>query len=512
MSIFYDTTGYYGIIPFIFALLSLAYYFFFPRDSGDRDIRLVCGFFSVAALLLVMKRYGLAPIQWVGYLPILKMVFFFKYQEPLISFFLACLSGIGFSVLFTEKCKPKLINTVICVFALVFAGIAISAWSPGEKAGLTGQHSASFYSYCVLIILTLLTVSILSYRYLSSKKKYALYCFFILLVFELFFIFLYPFFYMKKGYLADKTADPYKGAPFIEFLKKENVDYSRVFGRDGVLYPNWASAFGLFDVRFLDAMLYDKYRNFVRYFFIDKYGDKEVPFTLELFDRFTGQDTVFEYDFRTYSEKRFLQLSSVKYLLTMKSLGKDVEDTAIGRMIYDDEIKIYETSDILPRASVFYGAKLSDNENQVLSILKNPGFDIRQEVMIYSKDLGNNERSRLETINSLPPRKSEPAKIVSYTSQSVSIEAELDRSGILMLNDSNYPGWKVSVDGQEEIMLNVNYLFRGVFLDKGKHIILFTYQPMSFYIGLCISVVTLMLMIAASFNISKSASRSNDIS
>src|SRR4029077_7037444 len=130
-----------------------------------------------------------------------------------------------------------------------------------------------------------------------------------LLSLELFCNFILPCFYLF-GPLPPARADPYAGAPYIGFIRGLDTDHSRVFARENFLYPNWSSAFGLEDVRNLDALLYGRYRNFTRNFLLPP-GDTRRHGDLS--DRFTGGD--FPYDFDTETEKRFLALSSIKYLI-----------------------------------------------------------------------------------------------------------------------------------------------------------------------------------------------------
>ena len=82
------------------------------------------------------------------------------------------------------------------------------------------------------------------------------------------------------------------------------------------LYPNWSSAFGLADVRSLDAIHYYRYRQFVRNFLLQRNGRHIHG---DLYDRFTGSE--FPYEFETETEKRFLALSSVKYLIAESEFG-----------------------------------------------------------------------------------------------------------------------------------------------------------------------------------------------
>lgn len=52
-----------------------------------------------------------------------------------------------------------------------------------------------------------------------------------------------------------------------------------------------------------------------------------------------------------------------------------------------------------------------------------------------------------------------------------------------VLNDTNFPGWTARVDGHPASILPVNFLFRGVALASGTHIVEFEYDPVSFKLG-----------------------------
>jgi uncharacterized membrane protein YfhO len=51
------------------------------------------------------------------------------------------------------------------------------------------------------------------------------------------------------------------------------------------------------------------------------------------------------------------------------------------------------------------------------------------------------------------------------------------RRSLLVLTDAWHPGWRATVDGREQPVYRVNYLFRGVFLEPGTHTILLSYGP-----------------------------------
>jgi len=88
---------------------------------------------------------------------------------------------------------------------------------------------------------------------------------------------------------------------------------------------------------------------------------------------------------------------------------------------------------------------------------------------------------RLPVIVSVSPVPVEAGSIQSYQSQDVQIEASLDRSGVLVLNDTAYPGWTATIVGHPAEWTNANYLLRAMLLPPDKHAVRFRYQPKSFH-------------------------------
>lgn len=66
----------------------------------------------------------------------------------------------------------------------------------------------------------------------------------------------------------------------------------------------------------------------------------------------------------------------------------------------------------------------------------------------------------------------------------------MKRPALLVLNDSDYPGLsrlESYVDGRRARWIATNYLFRGVLLEPGRHVVRFAYEPGSFAAGAAIS-------------------------
>jgi uncharacterized membrane protein YfhO len=72
------------------------------------------------------------------------------------------------------------------------------------------------------------------------------------------------------------------------------------------------------------------------------------------------------------------------------------------------------------------------------------------------------------------------------------VEARATRPGILVVSDAWAPGWHAVMGGEELKVERVDYLFRGVRVPAGTHIVEFSYRPLSWRIGWIVSLVSLV--------------------
>src|SRR6185503_1871102 len=99
--------GYWGVVPFFFAVSAVVFPCF-RRRSAIEDEQFLIAFFSIVLSLMVLKRFGSPVINWIGFLPVAEMVIYPKYQEPLIALCVAMLAGIGFSILIERRATLRL--------------------------------------------------------------------------------------------------------------------------------------------------------------------------------------------------------------------------------------------------------------------------------------------------------------------------------------------------------------------------------------------------------------------
>jgi hypothetical protein len=101
-------------------------------------------------------------------------------------------------------------------------------------------------------------------------------------------------------------------------------------------------------------------------------------------------------------------------------------------------------------------------------------------------------RGRLAWADPLPDA---AMKLVEYSPRRVVVETAAKRDGRLILTDLAYPGWHITVDGEERELLTVERIFRGVDLSSGNHTIIWNYRPAALYWGGGMSIATLMALL-----------------
>jgi hypothetical protein len=481
--------GYWGLLASLFSIVGILSIFSKSTLKADPRKGLVV-FFLVSFTLILLKRFGSPLVNWIGMLPLAKLVLFVKYGEPLLAFCIAILGGLGLS--FALKRQNGVFFLGLATAIAISLLLAMIIWC---RPLFTPNVAPSFY-WTIVVAVVVISLPITFCRLASPGFPHPMWVqwtFVGLLSAELFCNFILPNFYLSNALAPSDKFNPYQGAPYINFLRSRNPEGYRVFGRDKILYPNWSGAFGLSDVRALDAMYYRRYVAFIRNFLLR--SDDQTLFYDELADRFTGSGNGYAYTLDTALEQRFLSLSSIKYVLSAtEMLTSTNSTTAALKKVYNNEIVIYEFSRPLPRASLFYSAETLPDE-RVLERLKEPDFHPLETVLLSDESFSPDLSPLVNSFRRSAARPVSAANILLYQSQRVLIETQTNAPAILVLNDANYPGWRVLVNGQPTPILTADYLFRGVIVPSGHARVEFVYAPISFKVGAVISLASFVALV-----------------
>ncbi|NLF72346.1 MAG: YfhO family protein [Candidatus Anammoximicrobium sp.] len=197
------------------------------------------------------------------------------------------------------------------------------------------------------------------------------------------------------------------------------------------------------------------------------------------------------------ARKPLLDLLGVRYAVLEGQLRHEVpgwklrrtgqlaeEFTPRGSQVQYRPYAIYENVSPLPRAFVIGSATALSRMRDGIAALSR--LDPRQQVLVERDIL---PAGHLQAFQS--------ARIVGYAPAQVTIEAELNAPGYLVLTDTYYPGWTATVDGRPAPVVPANILFRAVALPPGRHVVQFQYATPGAKAGAFTTLMTLLLILMA---------------
>ncbi len=280
-----------------------------------------------------------------------------------------------------------------------------------------------------------------------------------------------------KFHPPQRTEDLFFETEATRFLKRDS-DVFRIIRMSGgrkPLPPNTAVAYGISDAQEYASLMPDRYREFLNLVEPNLSGERLV--------RSLGR-------VESLSSK-LLDLLNVKYILANPEVGQELLEYDDAHqdieLVYDDEIKIYENMDVLPRAFVVHDFKVLPDKEDIFTELTSERFDPGAYVILEQ------EPSRLPMVTDRSATDSS-ARIVDYTPNKVVIEVDAAADGFLILTDLHYAGWKTFVDSEAQDVYKADYIFRAVELTEGQHTIEFVFDPLSFKLGWTISALTAVML------------------
>jgi hypothetical protein len=154
-------------------------------------------------------------------------------------------------------------------------------------------------------------------------------------------------------------------------------------------------------------------------------------------------------------------------------------------------VNIYENPRALPLAWLVGQTTLVDSDDAALAAMAADDFDPRRTAVITAGDDSN--------APSLSASATDSAEITRYLQSVVDVTTRTSGPGLLVTSQPEYPGWIATVDGQSAPHVNVDYAFVGVVVPPGEHHVQLSYEPLSVRAGAALSIVTLLVCVAAVF-------------
>jgi hypothetical protein len=143
----------------------------------------------------------------------------------------------------------------------------------------------------------------------------------------------------------------------------------------------------------------------------------------------------------------------------------------------------------LPRARLVTRAVVEPDDGAALARLRDPAFDLAHSCVLA--DAAGAPPALLAA--DAPP--SPPSALSFETDQPdlVRMSVQPAAPSLLLLADTDFPGWHARVDGVERPILRANVAFRAVPVAPGDRVVEFRYEPASFALGRALSLAALLL-------------------
>ena len=285
---------------------------------------------------------------------------------------------------------------------------------------------------------------------------------------------LYIFSFFGTGFRGNMAPvrETLKTPAAIEFIKKDTSLY-RVYSfiptgapDDLSTYlPNYNMSFQVSDVGAYSPLVMNDYYKFMR-----NLGDV---------DDSLGR---LEPSLSSLSESfNLLSLLNVKYIIACE----EIKDKRVGLAYSDEKVKVYKNNELLPRAFFVSDYKVIGDGQEALEFLTSKDFNPVDIVVLNEEPASFNNKPGSKHGNAA-------IEIKDYSSNKVILNVNTPVSGILVLSDTFYPGWKAFVDWEEVEIMKANTVMRAVIVPKGEHLVKFVYDPTLFNYGLKLGLCTLI--------------------
>ncbi|PIR80330.1 MAG: hypothetical protein COU25_00660 [Candidatus Levybacteria bacterium CG10_big_fil_rev_8_21_14_0_10_35_13] len=479
VSDYIETAVYIGIIPCLFAFFSILNI----KEKKNSSLIKFYLFILVFTILISIKWpfttwvYGLhIPFLSIG---VPTRIFF------ITTFSLAVLSGFGYEYWHMQKIIKKNFLILLFIFtsfvALIFlvTVLNLNANCPEfvNNCRITSLRNTllellGFVSVFILIMAYLL------FKFGKRKYKDAIPVIIIFIVYMLGFYNSYKF----LPFSPRETFFPKND--LIEAVKRISGN-TRVFGIGNAnITTDFATSFHFYDPQYTYPIYIKRYGEFISFANTGVFPPPLSRSDVEIV-KDASLSSVME-----FRRNRLMSFLNVNYFIFKKdeipvSLTKE---TIVWE---NDKWYIAQRKQSLPHAYLVNKLEVVKEEDKELNLLFNSSFDLSTTAVVEQEILGIPQLKEID--------KGSMAIIKEYRENNVLIETHSSSDSFLVLSDNFYPGWNAYVDDKEVSIYRTNYTFRGVKIPHGVHIVNFVYNPVSFKIGVLLSVVSGLLYSAAIF-------------
>ncbi|MEK7274099.1 MAG: YfhO family protein [Candidatus Desantisbacteria bacterium] len=183
--------------------------------------------------------------------------------------------------------------------------------------------------------------------------------------------------------------------------------------------------------------------------------------------------------------RKLIDLFNIKYIISIDKLAPQLIQNNWKLVTKNENVYIYKNESVFPRA-FFVPEAVSVAPEKVFNTVGIMDFDPRNQVVL-GEETGDRRQANDSNHKSV-------VKITDYGLHNVSIKAETNRDGWIVLTDNYYPGWKAYVNNHKTKIYRADYAFRAIKIKSGTSKIDFVYDPLSLKAGIWGSIISLIFI------------------
>lgn len=435
---------------------------------------------AVLALAVTVRAPGIH--QLLEHLPVFSVI-----QNQRLSFVFelgaAVLAAFGLQALIERPREITWQFAIPAVSLCVALGAIVAIGPTGSAIGRTARHFWSGTSFDNADVVTLTSITWLTLFSLAvavaflawrrwPARRYAIATALVLVA-------ALDMLHFATGYQpiapAAKSVPPQ--TPAIDYVAARAAD-GRVVGVGDALPNGWSLLYGLRDVRG-----YDPPQPSLRYYHLWRRAVPEqigwAPFRIDSLTPLTIQ---------------VFSTLGARYVVTRPGVAELPRDTReyrwLRRVYSGQDATIFENSAAAPRVELPRKIVVAADDDEAVDAIISDQFDPAHDVVVERDAAG------AAALAAAPPARG-TVRVVDESNATVTLSANLDRRGLVVLNDNFAQGWTVRVDGREQPAVLVNDVMRGVVVSGGSHEIEWSYSPPGFKLGLAVSAVSLFALAGA---------------
>jgi hypothetical protein len=407
-------------------------------------------------ILILFKMFGIPPVQWIVFLPILQSVHYSIYFGTVIALAFCLLAAIGLQRLQERKASALMLALTLAIMTIGF----LVLWHKATTSGGLQKDGAwrwvadyrlllAFSGGALCLVMATTTRAVV----VSSAFARGLLA---LIAVEGIINATYP-----RQNRWDVFAHPPQYVAVMQRLQKPARGFV-----GGALTANLGSAFGIDE--FDSLYMFSAPRMYALY---ERYAAPSSPITMR--------------DATAIPPEPVLDKAAINYLLIRHEIPS-LFNVAASRgyaTAYDDGyVCLFRRNAVAPRY-LFSSDYLVTGSFKALDL-------------IASSPL---KQILLETppgFETTPNQADDPEPhVISANLNSLALALHAPRAGLLYIADAWYPGWHATVNDKPATILIANYGFRAVVIPAGEVLVKLRYLPVGFLPGVALSAIGLIAVV-----------------